>query len=133
MEKLADHLWIQTHPLVLPGGVALGTRMAVFKLENEHLLVYSPVKLTESLEAELNALGKVKYIIAPNPFHHIYVNGYLKAYPEASFYCTAKLIKKRPDLKDAIILRAEQQYPWNSSLKGVRRAMRGGRESSRVG
>ena len=119
MEKLADHLWIQSQPLVMPGGVALGTRMAVFKLENGHLLVYSPVKLTESLQTELNSLGEVKYIIAPNPFHHLYVNAYLKAYPEASLYCTAKLIKKRPDLKDAIILRPEQKYPWSSSLQGL--------------
>ncbi|PSB52447.1 DUF4336 domain-containing protein, partial [Chamaesiphon polymorphus] len=43
-------------------------------------------------------LGEVKYIIAPNLYHHLFVRDFQAIYPKAQLWATATLTNKRPDL-----------------------------------
>jgi hypothetical protein len=44
--------------------------MAAIRLSGGSLFVWSPVALTEDLRAEVDALGEVRYLVAPNSLHH---------------------------------------------------------------
>src|SRR5207253_182649 len=46
------------------------TRMAVIRLSGGGLFLWSPIPLTDGLRAEVDALGEVSHIVAPNSLHH---------------------------------------------------------------
>lgn len=68
--------------------------MTIVRLNSGALLLHSPVRLTEDLGKELDALGQVKYVVAPNKFHHLHVGDYVRAYPGAEFYAASGLPEK---------------------------------------
>jgi len=76
-------------------------RMVIARMNasNKDLLVYSPLPLNEELYKQLDSLGAVKLIIAPNSMHHLFVSGYHERYPSAKLLSTPKLVAKRTDLK----------------------------------
>ena len=83
------------------GLIALNTRMTVCELGDGGLLVLSPVALNAGLRAELESLGSVRGIVAPNLWHHLHLGSWLAAYPEAEFFAPTGLAAKRPDLPEA--------------------------------
>ena len=114
MHEVGNGLWEAYQDLRLVGA-NLGTRMNVVKTP-DGLCVHSPIKLTDEVRASLAAIGEVKYVIAPNVFHHIYVGAYLRDFPEAKFYTIPQLAKKRPDLSNPIMIRDGETYPWSQEL-----------------
>ena len=98
-------------------GVELGTRMTIVDLDGQGtLLVHSPVKLSKDLKEEIDRLGVVNYVVAPNKWHHFFVADFKGFYPKAKFYCAPGLEAKRPDFKFDAVIGSEQTYPWNPSL-----------------
>ena len=47
------------------------------------LLLYSPVRLTPEVVAEIKMIGRVAMIVAPNLFHHMFLRPSRAAFPEA--------------------------------------------------
>jgi hypothetical protein len=63
----------------------LGARMTVVRLSDRSLLVISPIDLVPRLRQELDKLGIVRVIIAPNRFHYLCVSQFAEAYPKRRF------------------------------------------------
>lgn len=59
------------------------TRMTVVKLNDGKLWIHSPIAPNEGLFTELDALGKVAYLISPNKIHYAYIADWRKRYPHA--------------------------------------------------
>ena len=74
------------------------TRMAVIRLANGELFVWSPIALTDHLRAEVDRLGKVRHLIAPNSLHHVFIADWKRAFPDARIYASPGLRKKRNDI-----------------------------------
>jgi hypothetical protein len=72
--------------------------MTVVRLSSGGLLLHSPVPMTESLRAELRALGPVAHIVCPNYYHHVYAGEAAAAFPDAMLHGSEELRRKRPDL-----------------------------------
>jgi hypothetical protein len=99
----APNLWTLTQPLRFLG-LDIGTRMTVVRLPSGALVLISPIKLSDALCQELDQLGPVHHIIAPNRFHHLFVGPAHAHYPNAKVWGAAGLAEKRPDLQlDAIL------------------------------
>lgn len=99
-------------------GIELGVRMTIVDLDGQGtLFIHSPIKLTEELKKEIDALGKVTYVVAPNKWHHLFIGDFKLAYPSAKFYCAPGLEKKRADFKFDGVINKEQTYPWNPHLE----------------
>jgi len=79
-------------------GIDFGARMTVIRLSSGDLILHSPVFIDGSLKEELNKIGSVKYIVAPNKFHHIHVKKCVAAFPEAKVYGAPGLSSKRRDI-----------------------------------
>ena len=92
-----DRLWTQDMPFKL-NGIPVGARMTVVRLENEKLLVHSPIQLTTALQLELSQLGAIQAIVTPNMNHHLFLSEWWLAYPEAYFFAPPGLQNKRTDL-----------------------------------
>lgn len=81
------------------------------------LLVHSPVELNAHTLKQLRELGTVRYVVAPNKLHHLYVANFMKSFPRALLFIAPGLEKKRTDLKNAEILKNSEEYPWSPFIK----------------
>jgi hypothetical protein len=116
LEPLATDVWTARRPLRM-FGVELGTRMTIVRLQDGSLFVHSPVALDAALRQAVDALGPVRFIAAPNRWHHLFAGDWAAAYPAAALYGVPGLPEKRPDLSFAAVLRGdERDLPWSSSL-----------------
>jgi hypothetical protein len=72
--------------------------MAVIRLASGDLFIWSPTALTDGLRAEVDSLGKVRHLVAPNSPHHGFIADWKRAYPDAHLYPPPGLREKRRDL-----------------------------------
>ena len=117
-EFFPDRLWIAQVPLRFLG-IEMGTRMTVCRLDSGELWVHSPIEPTLELRQELDALGKVSFIVAPNKLHHLFVLDFLTAYPDAKLFGSPDLPQKRPDIPFNGILGDRSEPGWASEIDQV--------------
>jgi len=115
---LAEDIWVAERPQRF-FGLEVGTRMTVIRLRDRRLLLHSPLPLGDDLRRELDALGAVRYAVAPNRVHHLYAGDVATAYPEARLWIGPGLEKKRPDLVYAGILGDEAPAEWRDEVAQV--------------
>ncbi len=118
MQQLHSDLWIADSPLRFVG-LEIGARMTVVRLPGPKLLLHSPVAATAELVREVEALGPVSYIVAPNRFHHLFAGEWSQACPEASVYVAPGLAEKRPDLEISGVLTDEPEPGWAGTIDQV--------------
>ena len=119
MENLAKNLWIFNGKSVTFLGLPFSTRMTIIKLSNNELWVHSPIELTEALQQQVDSLGKVTFLIAPNHLDHLFVPQWIDAYSDAKVYGTQELIKKRNDISFNASLNNETSYPWSHDIAQI--------------
>ena len=83
MQQLDSDLWVTDAPLRFLG-LEVGARMTIVRLPNDKLLLHSPIAATADLVREVESLGSVAYLIAPNRLHHLFVDDWQRTFPDAS-------------------------------------------------
>lgn len=116
MEELATDIWAEAAPQSFYG-LHVGTRMTVLRLQDGSVLAHSPISLTPRLKAEVDAIGRVRHIVAPSLYHHLYAGEWQDAYPEALLHAAVGLEKRRKDLAIDSLLRGETHPDWQSDLE----------------
>jgi hypothetical protein len=101
LKQFGHEVWTSDGPDVVTAGFHYPTRMAVIRLSEGGLFIWSPIRLTDSLRAEVDALGPVRHIVAPNSLHHLFLPEWQSAYPGAKVYAPPGLRKKRDIVFDA--------------------------------
>ncbi|MBV8357789.1 MAG: DUF4336 domain-containing protein [Deltaproteobacteria bacterium] len=115
LRSIADDLWVAEQPLRYLG-VALTTRMTIVRLADGVLVIHSPIRLTEELRSDVASAGRVRFIIAPNRFHHLFVPDWQQVYPDAQTFCAPGLDTKRADLKFTAILGDDPPAAWANEM-----------------
>ncbi|KAK4102164.1 hypothetical protein N658DRAFT_506376 [Parathielavia hyrcaniae] len=88
-------------PFLRFGKFPVGGRGTLVRLTSGALAIFSPVALTESAKAKVASLGgDVRYIIAPDIEHHIYLSEWAAAYPNAKLIGPEGLPEKRQKVQD---------------------------------
>lgn len=81
LRLIDQELWcLDTHFVVW--GCRGSLRMTVIET-SVGLLLYSPVRLTPEVVAEIKRIGRVAVIVAPNLFHHMFLRPSRVTFPEA--------------------------------------------------
>jgi hypothetical protein len=93
--------------------------MTVVRLGDGKLLLHSPIPPAPELVREVEALGPVAYLVAPNRFHHLSVGKWQAACPDALVYVAPGLEEKRPDLEIAGVLGDEPEPGWSGTVDQV--------------
>jgi hypothetical protein len=75
--------------------IKIGGRGTLVKLQSGSVAVFSPVAYTNEVQTKVKSMGPVKYIVAPDIEHHIYVSTWAKEYPDASVIGPEGLPEKR--------------------------------------
>ncbi len=119
LQPIAPNIWHTTHEFTSTG-MRITSRMTVVRLGDGMLWLHSPVAISAALKAELQALGEVAYVVAPNKMHHLFVQDCLAAFPNAKLFGAPGLRKKRPDLTSLQELNAAGTTPpWQKDLDQV--------------
>ncbi|NIY92934.1 DUF4336 domain-containing protein [Vibrio diazotrophicus] len=116
MEKLANEIWIFNGDPVPFFGLPYSTRMTVVRLSNGDLWIHSPIKLSETIKVQIEALGSVKFLIAPNHLHHLFLSEWISSYPDVQVYGTDEVIKKRSDIHFHGSLNSRQRWAWQEDI-----------------
>jgi len=118
LRELSTDLWVaeQSQRFV---GLEVGTRMSVVRLTGGGLWLHSPIHLDTGLKSELDALGPVRFVVAPNRFHHLYVGEYGDAYPKIERHGAPGLEEKRRDVSWRATLGADAPPEWASDIDQV--------------
>lgn len=115
LNQLAPDLWTAEGPLSVLG-LQLGTRMTVVRLGSSGLFVHSPIGLTPALQAQLDALGPVQAVVAPNAMHHLHIGEFVQAYPKAQFFAAEGVAAKHPELRFHGVLCDRPEFLWGADL-----------------
>ncbi|KAI1621723.1 hypothetical protein EDD37DRAFT_636045 [Exophiala viscosa] len=87
-------------PFLRAGIMKIGGRGTLVRLRTGSVAVFSPAALTPEVKSKIQAMGTLKYIIAPDFEHHIFVSQYNKEYPQAEVIGVEGLPEKREGSSD---------------------------------
>ncbi len=116
MNMIAENIWVIEGDVVRFYGLSFSTRMTVIRLANGELWVHSPIALNPQLQQNLELLGPVCHLIAPNKFHHLYLPDWIATYPRAKAYAAPGLIKKRSDISFSKELGDSAESVWHGEI-----------------
>lgn len=98
LRQIADGLWVIDHPFKVMGA-CIGTRTTIVRLDDGGLWLLSPGAGLARLKSEIEALGPVTALVAPNNMHHLALPATSSLFPTARVYGPAGLVAKQPGLK----------------------------------
>lgn len=130
LQPFGEEIWLADGSIAMVAGFRYPTRMAVIRLADGGLFVWSPIRLSDDLRAAVDALGEVRHLIAPNSMHHLFVAEWLRAYPAARLHATLGLRQKRDDLDFDSDLEDAPAPAWAGEIDQV--LVRGNRITTEV-
>ena len=116
LEALGSSLWVADGGIVSFKGFDYPTRMAVVRLADGGLWLWSPVEKTAALEEAVRALGPVRHIVSPNNLHFIFLGEWQAAFPDAELWGPAKTVAKCGDLRFAGTLADDPPAGWHGQI-----------------
>ncbi len=117
LHPLSDKLWIHDGPSVPFLGLPYSTRMTVIRLSSGELWIHSPAQLTQALKDAIDRRGDVRYLVAPNKLHHLFMADWIKAYPQAQSFAAPGLQEKRADILFNKTLTDEAEAAWRHDIQ----------------
>lgn len=129
LKPAGTRLWIADGGIIQFGVGGLSapftTRMTVARMLDGDVLVHSPIAPNDELRAQIDALGPLRYIVAPNTLHYWWVPDWKAAYPEARVFAPAALEgrTKRPVQIDAHLMSLRSPWPHDFKLLVVEGGM----------
>ncbi|MCA9708076.1 MAG: DUF4336 domain-containing protein [Myxococcales bacterium] len=103
-------------------GFRLQTRMTVVRLsqaaDRGALWLHSPIGDVDALRPSLDALGEVRHLVAPNALHHLGLEGFSRAFSDATIWAT-KNVELRSGMRAHERLTPRQATPaaWGPDLE----------------
>ena len=120
LTPFARDLWLADGPTVRFAGIFdYPTRMALVRLADGGLWVWSPIELDDALAKEVEVLGPVRHLVSPNKLHHLYLGPWRERFPQARVVASPGLVAKRKDLAFDAELGDEPDPAWDGQIDQV--------------
>jgi hypothetical protein len=119
LNEFGPSLYVADGPTVSFYGFPYPTRMAVVRLSDGSVWVWSPIALSDALLKSVDAIGSVRHIVSPNKIHHLFLAEWADHWPEARVYAPPGLVQRRPDLHFDEELSDEPAPAWASDMDQV--------------
>ncbi len=100
-------------------GIPYPTRMAVIRLADGALWVWSPIPLDARLRQGIDELGPVRHLVSPNKLHHLFLQQWAQAWPAAALYASPRLMRRRRDLPFGAALTDLPHPTWVADIDQV--------------
>lgn len=99
-KSVASNVWIVDSGPLHVAGMPLPVRMTVLRLASGALILHSPTQFSFALKAELDAIGPIEHIVAPNTAHWSFTPEWQAHYPHATCWAVPGL-SERPAVQKA--------------------------------
>ena len=119
LHSFGPDIWIADGEHVSVAGFHYPTRMALIRLTGGGLFIWSPTALSGSLKAEVNALGDVHFLVAPNSLHHLFIPQWQAAWPAAQTIAAPGLAARRKDIAFTAELGETPDPAWANDIDQV--------------
>ena len=121
LKPWGEGIWLIDGPAIPGRGFPYPTRATVVRLKNGNLWVHSPTRLTDALRAEVDALGEVRHLVAPNPYHFAYMADWQAAWPKAKSWAAPGVVERAAKVGlrlsfDRELRAGEAEGPWAGQL-----------------
>lgn len=112
LEQVDTDIWVAEQPIRY-FGLSIRTRMTIIRLANHELAVISPIRMDDELTSQLDEIGAIAHIIAPNLYHYFFAAECKAIYPKAIFWAALGLADKKPDLPIDQTISTQEEWPLN--------------------
>ena len=116
LEQLGPELWVADGGIVSFFGFDYPTRMAVVRLDDGGLWVWSPIEPSAALIDHLRTLGPVRHLVSPNKLHHLFLAAWKAEFPEAKLWATAQTVARFPQLHFSGTLTDVEPPAWAGQI-----------------
>jgi hypothetical protein len=100
LKPVAEGVWIVDSGPIHVLGMPLPVRMTVIRLSGGDLWLHSPTPFNDSLKRELEQLGRIRHLVAPNVAHWSFLQDWQRACPDAETWAAPEL-RERTQVKKA--------------------------------
>jgi len=98
IREVTKGVWTFSKPFARFGWMPIGGRSTAVQLSSGDVWVLVSTPLTTETKETIDKIGPVKYIVAPDAVHHLYLGEFRKSYPTAKVIGVEPLIaKKEPE------------------------------------
>jgi hypothetical protein len=101
----------------MPAGVRFPVRMTGVRLPDGAMWLHSPISLDDRAVQQIEALGPVRYLVAPSLIHTRFLAEAQRRWPEARLYGVAGLRHKLPELRVDEELGPQAPSAWQAVLR----------------
>lgn len=119
LEPFASSLYVAEGPTISFAGFPYPTRMALSRLQDGSVWVWSPIALTRALAHAVDSVGPVRYIVSPNKLHHLFLQEWAERWPEARLYAPPGLARKARALHFNGELNDQPDPAWAADIDQV--------------
>lgn len=119
LRRVDDAIWVLDGVHLMRIGLHEPIRMTVLRLADGSVVLHSPLPVDAETRAALDSIGVVRWIVAPNLYHHLYASDALRAWPEARLFSVRGLSTKRPELPIAGELPEAAPREWTRELESL--------------
>lgn len=95
LKKVANDVWIVDSGPIRPLGMRLPIRMTVIRLADGGLLLHSPTEFHADLKSELEQMGPISHLVAPNSAHWTFLSAWQEQVPDAMTWAAPGLRNRR--------------------------------------
>lgn len=121
LKPVAESLWIvDSGPMKVLGMIPIPIRMTVLRLRDGAMLLHSPTAYTPQLKAEIEQLGPIRHIVAPNTAHWMHVGPWQGRCPGALTWAAPGLSERRQVRRSGLRIDGEIEQnsvaPWHDEM-----------------
>jgi hypothetical protein len=121
LKGVAEGIWIVDSGPMRVLGLPLPVRMTVIRLGNGDILLHSPTRFTDPLRAEIERIGPIRHLVAPNIAHWSFLQEWQRSCPQAITY-GAPGLRQRPAVRKSGVrldqdLTGSGPSPWGADIE----------------
>jgi Domain of unknown function (DUF4336) len=83
LELIGPDIWVANGTEIMFLGLLLGTRTTIIRLADGNIWMHSPIAFNVDLASEIERIGPIQYLVAPNVYHHFFLKEWQERYPAA--------------------------------------------------
>ncbi len=119
LQSVIEHqIWTWDEPFSR-AGIEFGARMTIVRLKNGDLWVHSPLEPSDEMRRQIENLGPVRHLIAPNKMHYLGAKAFKEAYAQARLYGAPGLAQAHQDIRFDATLGEVPEAAWADDLEQV--------------
>ena len=96
LKPVADGVWIVDSGPLRVLGLPLPVRMTVIRLSDGGIWLHSPTRYDEALRRAIEAIGPIRFLVAPNVAHWTFLKDWQTRCPDAETWAAPNLDRRRP-------------------------------------